>query len=119
VLKNRQKHASFVRKQRVQTQAGAEIGQMKPRLTQPQVKETVSQISFIWASFGFGFLGLDTDSCSTFSTFSKLSFPEFFKEPSPSKLVNGTKIGFQNMVNGTKFVLHIWLAEQKMSFKIC
>jgi hypothetical protein len=44
--------------------------------------------------------------------------PEFVKEPSPSKLVNGTKTGCQNIVNGTNFVLHIWLAQQKMSFKI-
>ena len=36
----------------------------------------------------------------------------------PSKLVNGTKDGCQNMFNGTKFVLQNWLAEQKMSFKI-
>ena len=44
--------------------------------------------------------------------------PEFVKEPSPSKLVNRTKTGSQNMVNGTTFVLHNWLADQKMSFKI-
>ena len=48
----------------------------------------------------------------------KFILPEFVKEPSPSKLVNGTKNGCQNMVNGTKFVLHNWLAELKMSFKI-
>ena len=48
----------------------------------------------------------------------KLILPEFAKEPSPSKLVKGTKNGCQNMVNGTKFVLQNWLAEQKMSFKI-
>ena len=50
--------------------------------------------------------------------FCKLNLLEFVKEPSPSKLVNGTKTGCQNMVNGTKFVLQNWLAEQKMSFKI-
>jgi hypothetical protein len=40
------------------------------------------------------------------------------KEPSPSKLVNGMKNGCQNMVNGTKFVLQNWVAEQKCLSKL-
>jgi hypothetical protein len=43
-----------------------------------------------------------------------LILPEFVKEPSLTKLVNGTKTGCQSMVNGTKSVLQNWLAEQKM-----
>ena len=68
---------------------------------------------------------LDTDSGVIGFMFQRVFFeneksilPEFVKEPSPSKLVNGTKNGCQNMVNGTKIVLHNWLAELKMSFKI-
>ena len=70
-------------------------------------------------------MDLDTDTCvignkvhRAFFKIEKFILPEFVKEPSPSKLVNGTKNGCQNMVNGTKFVLQNWLAEQKMSFKI-
>jgi hypothetical protein len=49
----------------------------------------------------------------------KLILPEFVKESSPSKLVNGTKNGCQNMVNRRrKIVIQNWLAEQKISFKI-
>jgi hypothetical protein len=48
----------------------------------------------------------------------KLILPEFVKEPSPSKIINGTKNGRQNIVNRTKFVLQKWLEKQKMSFKI-
>ena len=77
--------------------------------------------NFIWALCAV----LNTDSCVigyivhwAFIKIEKFILPEFVKEPSPSKLVNGTKTGCKNMVNGTKVVLHNWLAEQKMSFKI-
>ena len=48
----------------------------------------------------------------------KFIFPEFVKEPSPSKLVNGTKTGCQNMVNGTKIVLQNWLMPKKCLSKM-
>ena len=77
--------------------------------------------NFIWDSCAV----FDTDSCEigyifkrAFIKIKKMILTEFVKEPSPSKLFNRTKTGCQNMVNGTKFVLHNWLEEQKMSFKI-
>ena len=68
---------------------------------------------------------LDTDSCligsivqRVFFKIKNFIFPEFVKEPSPSKMVNGTKNGCQNMVNGTKFVLQNWLMHKKCLSKL-
>jgi hypothetical protein len=40
------------------------------------------------------------------------------KEPSPSKLVNGTKNGCQNMVDGTKFGSQFWLMNKNWPSKL-